>query len=1373
MRQGDQIRLATAVSANSNRQWYLVSAEKEGITDRLSAVGNPVQYHLVTMPASTETFTVEGAAGEVVRGMPFSFKVTPKQASYRVTVKVNGVEKATKAAVANITIPAVTEDLTVTVDCAEIPGLGAAEDEGWVVVNVTPGSLATKMNQVGWPEKLKLVGSLNSSDFNTFQKNASRLKHLDLADVSVPGNQMPSYSFYTMQGSRPSLQTLIMPKNVTTVATQACIQCIYLKEVVLPPTLTKVGAYAFSSCIALQKMTINRAVPPSCDFNPFPKQSKTLYVPSGSENAYKGASYWSAFNVQAMQDPKTYYCVTVDNSKVSVYGTDVDLDHVGVSNAKTSVWLVLPNCQETRVLGNEKFNANLRLKVPFKVYDNGVDLFADKPSIAYELSWNERYKQGGIYKIYFDPSDNRDDELFAPQNHNIEIYFYYPVTFENVNGTQGVKASIVNLMPGQEWKNVEMWRFGAEGTPTLYKGDTDIRFSLSLPEGKKLSDYVVTVEQKIMSKSGPSPEYRSQEFEITPENGIYTISSLPGDTKVKISPADYVEEAVAPTLEELIEGSTEEITELSLDGELTEEVFEVLKENFEAVEVLDLSGIENTAIPDNAFSGMEHLQSVTLPSTVTEIGSGAFEGCSNIETLNLTGVTSIGEGAFDGCTSLTSIMLPSLGASNPSGAPMKSPAEEGGITAGSFRGLNPNCLIYVGSTDIPDAENLNIILSVDHSRVAASDIILDGNYPFNAPASFNLGDHTISFTADIPASLGGDVDSGWKGLILPFSPDKMEYGVEIPRREGSGISIVSFDNEDATELTRQTAIEPNRPYLANVCAPYASVPVTFIGSGNQENAEDEYDVPFTPVPEETVAAGKEFSLYGSFDGLTTLGVCYALNEDGSAFTRPSDASSLSVASFGAYLRPNHDVEVESLSVGTHPFWVYDPAAAGVNVGAMYRSTKINLVSETEGAAIYYTVDGSDPCVDGASRRVYEAPFAIEGDDMTVNAVAEYKGNLSDVAVLDFKLKKVDINYDLVKNWNWISHNAENSVPVADFATPEMGRILSQTQEVVRDVKFGLVGSLTELHSAEAYKVFMNEASAAASVKGVAFDPVTPVALHRGWNWIGCPVDDASLSISDLFAALNAEEGEMIVGLEGFEQADADGVWSGTLSSLVPGAGYMYYSNSDKEFTYTLAPTSANKKVAAETAGNIAGHWVVDIHRYPSVMPVTATLASAAGRFADVNEYAVAAFCGDECRGIGVAVNGVMMINVHGVAGDNISFRYITPDNEEIISETSMIFGDKPAGSIAAPCEISMNGTSALDNVKRGDFSISTGNGFVSLEGNCSKVVSVEVYDMSGARIAWITDAAAGNVKIDGLESGFCIIVVRTADSCSYTKVLVK
>lgn len=89
-----------------------------------------------------------------------------------------------------------------------------------------------------------------------------------------------------------------------------------------------------------------------------------------------------------------------------------------------------------------------------------------------------------------------------------------------------------------------------------------------------------------------------------------------------------------------------------------------------------------TSIGDGAFEGCKSLTSVVIPESVTSIDSGAFSMCSGLTSVtipkgvtsisdytfsdctNLTsvtipkGVTSIGEGAFSWCSSLTSITIP-------------------------------------------------------------------------------------------------------------------------------------------------------------------------------------------------------------------------------------------------------------------------------------------------------------------------------------------------------------------------------------------------------------------------------------------------------------------------------------------------------------------------------------------------------------------------------------------------------------------------------------------------------------------------------------------------------------------------------------------
>ncbi|MGN0854582.1 MAG: leucine-rich repeat domain-containing protein [Kiritimatiellia bacterium] len=66
-----------------------------------------------------------------------------------------------------------------------------------------------------------------------------------------------------------------------------------------------------------------------------------------------------------------------------------------------------------------------------------------------------------------------------------------------------------------------------------------------------------------------------------------------------------------------------------------------------------------TSIGSYAFYGCSSLTNVTIPDGVTSIGSYAFEYCSSLTNVTIPdGVTSIGSSAFYGCSGLTSVTIP-------------------------------------------------------------------------------------------------------------------------------------------------------------------------------------------------------------------------------------------------------------------------------------------------------------------------------------------------------------------------------------------------------------------------------------------------------------------------------------------------------------------------------------------------------------------------------------------------------------------------------------------------------------------------------------------------------------------------------------------
>lgn len=74
---------------------------------------------------------------------------------------------------------------------------------------------------------------------------------------------------------------------------------------------------------------------------------------------------------------------------------------------------------------------------------------------------------------------------------------------------------------------------------------------------------------------------------------------------------------------------------------------------------IELNGIPVREIPDACFANCSNLTSVTLPSSITNIGAYAFYNCVNLKDVVFNeGLISIGDGAFASCESLREISMP-------------------------------------------------------------------------------------------------------------------------------------------------------------------------------------------------------------------------------------------------------------------------------------------------------------------------------------------------------------------------------------------------------------------------------------------------------------------------------------------------------------------------------------------------------------------------------------------------------------------------------------------------------------------------------------------------------------------------------------------
>lgn len=443
-----------------------------------------------------------------------------------------------------------------------------------------------------------------------------------------------------------------------------------------------------------------------------------------------------------------------------------------------------------------------------------------------------------------------------------------------------------------------------------------------------------------------------------------------------------------------------------------------------------------------------------------------------------------------------------------------------------------------------------------------------------------------------------------------------------------------------------------------------------------------------------------------------------------------------------------------------------PKASRASGTAVYRGTAVRLTCETKDAVIYYTLDGSCPCDENAPRMVYEYPIIIT-DDMTIKAMAAVAGQAeSGVAEFNFTIKRTNLGMELKEGWNWVSHNMETEMSPA-ILPQNATHIVGKTAELVNDPVLGLVGNLNTLHPSEAYKIRMPEDSIHV-MSGYEFNPAKSIFLKQGRNWLGYPVSQ-TMSLNEAFANAELNEGDYIVGQDGFAQY-ADGSWTGTLQTMVPGKGYMYHSMRDNSFIYNTALVSKAKSLY-RTAVRNRTPWYADKHKYPNIMCLIAEVYDN-GQVSE--DYSICAFCGTECRGVGKYVDGKLMMNIYGEGNEKIVFRAVhTETQETFVLTEELSFKETLIGSLSQPYALHFDEDTGVEEIRSGWNVWVEGNDlYLALNGKLFDTVTLT--DANGTvYLSRETVSENEPVNISELPSGVYIVTAVQGKDVYSKKVLKK
>ena len=292
---------------------------------------------------------------------------------------------------------------------------------------------------------------------------------------------------------------------------------------------------------------------------------------------------------------------------------------------------------------------------------------------------------------------------------------------------------------------------------------------------------------------------------------------------------------------------------------------------------------------------------------------------------------------------------------------------------------------------------------------------------------------------------------------------------------------------------------------------------------------------------------------------------------------------------------------------------------------------------------------------------------------------------------------------LPKGWSWMSiyvdpvlNNITNILPKDPTILKRFKNIKSKTQFASVNSSGEILGELVTMFPGEMYKMQLSTKTEF-NIYGLLIDAVnTPQTIHPGYNWIGS-LSNRVMSLEDAFADLNPEAGDRIKNRTAFAEYNGNGVWEGTLKSIVPGEGYIYQSlaTNDKSFHY---PHSTSGSMAAPRAPMndepvMTNYELPDPYFYPDNMNIIAVVKKD-GQLR--NDAEVAAFIGDECRGAITYNSGYYFLTIMGDseqdAYQEMQLRVFIDAEEYIVNDQLQFLSDAFYGTLDEPFILDVDAT---------------------------------------------------------------------------------
>lgn len=342
---------------------------------------------------------------------------------------------------------------------------------------------------------------------------------------------------------------------------------------------------------------------------------------------------------------------------------------------------------------------------------------------------------------------------------------------------------------------------------------------------------------------------------------------------------------------------------------------------------------------------------------------------------------------------------------------------------------------------------------------------------------------------------------------------------------------------------------------------------------------------------------------------------------------------------------------------------------------------------------------------------------------------------------------------------------------------ELGNVVEEIRSedalLHNDPEYGYFGDIYSLETGECYKIKVKEEEPGLldlriMYTGAYEDMRTHRQIVPMWNWLGNPYQydhdiNSVFSTEDTYAN-KFNVGDRIVSKDdGFAEYNGE-KWTGTLTTLRAGLGYMYFNAASDtiDMEYLREGSMPQGTPVMNAPQHKQSVWTYNSAPFADNMTIVADL----GNDYSAERFTVGAFVGDECRGEGEMIDGKCFITVHADKGETISFKLHDAVSGEMRTINEQMPFAKMAGSLRAPQRLTVGGIvtgiTAADIASSG---IAVVDGQITVQG--MDVADVIVCNASGAVVS------TGETTVTGLPSGVYVVKVKTKDGKTVTKKLVK